>query len=170
MANDVVTASGGRVSLRRAGPEDERFLQDVYGSTRSEELAVTGWDDATKTAFIAQQFAAQRDYYRAHYEGASYDVILVDGKPAGRLYVARWPDEIRVMDITLLPAFRGRGAGTALLLSIIAEADASSRAVTIHVERQNPAMSLYLRLGFAPVADRDVYVLMRREPTRPRGE
>ena len=155
------------MSLRPSAPDDDDLLRRVYASTRVEELAVTGWDDVTKDAFLAQQFEAQRDYYRANYDGASYDVILVEGQPAGRLYVARWDDEIRLMDIALLPEHRGKGVGTHLLKRLMEEADRSGKPLTIHVERQNPALTLYRRLGFEVAADRGVYVLMRWEPARP---
>jgi ribosomal protein S18 acetylase RimI-like enzyme len=152
------------VSLRPVRPEDQDFLRRVYASTRADELAVTGWDNATMAAFIAHQFAAQHDHYMSNYDGASYDVILVDGEPAGRLYVARWAEEIRVMDIALLPAHRGRKIGGRLLASLLAEAAASNRKVSVHVERDNPAMTLYRRLGFEPVEERGVYVLMEWSP------
>src|SRR5262245_64997439 len=35
--------------------------------------------------------------YQEHYDGATFDVILVGGQPAERLYVARWTDEIRTV-------------------------------------------------------------------------
>jgi ribosomal protein S18 acetylase RimI-like enzyme len=161
---DAVTRLSESVSLRPAGPGDEDFLRRVYASTRAEELEVTGWDDAMKEAFIAHQFQAQRDHYLANYEGATYDVILVGGEPAGRLYVARWPEEIRLMDITLLPEHRGRGIGEGLVRALLDEGRAASLPVTIHVEQQNPAMTLYRRLGFEPVEERGVYVLMRWTP------
>lgn len=152
------------VSLRPAGPDDEGFLYRVYASTRVEELAVTGWDAATTNAFLTQQFRAQHEHYVTNYEGASYAVILVDGEPAGRLYVARWADEIRVMDIALLPGYRGRGVGEHLLRKLLAEAASAGKAVSIHVERANRAMSLYTRLGFEEIGEHGVYLLLRREP------
>jgi predicted GNAT family acetyltransferase len=59
------------------------------------------------------------------------------------------------------PAFRGRGIGTGLLEELIAEAGASGRSLSVHVERQNPARSLYERLGFVPAGEHGVYVLMK---------
>jgi GNAT superfamily N-acetyltransferase len=98
-----------RVELRAVVADDRPFLRAVYGSTRWEELERTGWSDAEKNAFLDQQFAAQDAHYTQNYDGATYSVILVDGFPAGRLYVARWPEEIRIVDIALLPSARGRG-------------------------------------------------------------
>jgi ribosomal protein S18 acetylase RimI-like enzyme len=153
--------------LRPATDADREFLIGVYASTRAEELAPLPWDEATKRAFIEQQFEAQDLHYRSHYPGAALDVVEVGGDPAGRLYVHRGEHEIRIMDIALAPAFHGRGIGTGLLGSLIAEADASRRRLSIHVEQNNPARSLYDRLGFRPVGEHGVYLLLEREPGGP---
>jgi ribosomal protein S18 acetylase RimI-like enzyme len=153
------------VALRPVVPDDEPFLRRVYSGTREEELAPLPWTAEQKAAFVAHQFAAQTDHYAKHYKGMSSNVILVDGQPAGRLLVARWSEEIRIVDIALLPETRGRGAGTTLLRDLIAEAAAVGKRLSIHVEVNNPAMSLYDRLGFRPVGDAGVYLLMELDPT-----
>ena len=152
------------VELRPAREEDAGFLRAIYGSTREEELEPTGWTREQKDWFIDQQFHAQDTYYKQHYDGATYDVVLVDGEPAGRLYVARWADQIRIMDIALLPPFRWQGIGERLLRSLLREGDEAAVPVSIHVEQANRARSLYKRLGFLSVEERGPYVLMRRLP------
>src|SRR5262249_50721914 len=99
-------------------------------------------------------------YYQEHFADAAFQVILYSAVPAGRFYVARWPNEIRVIDIALLPQYRNRGIGSLLLEQVLVEAVQSARRVSIHVERNNPALRLYTRLGFRPVADGGVYLLM----------
>ena len=152
------------ITLRPAGPADDAFLRRVYAGTREEELAPVPWSDDERDAFLRHQFDAQDAHYRAHYDGASFDVIELDGVPAGRLYVARWPEEIRIMDIAILPEHRGAGAGTSLLRDLLDEGARSGKRVSIHVEKHNPALRLYERLGFLPVADKGVYLLL--EATR----
>ena len=151
--------------LRPVADADRAFLVELYASTREEELAQVEWDTGAKRAFLEQQFSAQDAHYRANYSGATLDVIEVDGEPAGRLYVHRGPSDIRIMDIALAPEFRGRGIGTSLLRELIAEADESGRKLSIHVEMNNPARSLYDRVGFRPAGEHGVYVLMERPPT-----
>jgi ribosomal protein S18 acetylase RimI-like enzyme len=148
--------------LRAVEPGDREFLYRVYASTRTEELAVVPWDDAEKDAFLRAQFDAQDRWYREHYTRATYDVIVVDGEPAGRLYLHRGESEIRIVDIALLPEYRGKGVGTTLLHDVLAEADASGKRVTIHVERLNPALRLYERLGFSVAEDKGVYLFLAR--------
>jgi ribosomal protein S18 acetylase RimI-like enzyme len=145
--------------LRPVTDADRPFLVELYGSIREPELVHVPWDDDTKRAFVEHQFAAQDAHYREHYPGATLDVVEVDGERAGRLYVHRGKSDIRIMDIALAPAFRGRGIGTRLLRTLVAEAGDSGRRLSIHVEQNNPARRLYERLGFAPAGEHGVYLL-----------
>jgi len=146
--------------LRTVTPEDEQFLRAVYASTRSEELARVPWSDEQKRAFIDMQFAAQDADYRRNYPDAQYSIIEVQGVPAGRLYVDRGSKEIRIIDIALLPEHRRAGIGTSLLRALQDEARATGKTLTIHVEKFNPARSLYHRLGFQQIEDKGVYLLL----------
>lgn len=152
------------LALRLAQPEDEAFLLGVYASTREDELAPLPWSADEKTAFLAQQGAAQHAHYRTHYQEADYYVVLLDGDAIGRLYVARWRDEVRVMDIALLPAYRNAGIGTQLLFDLLEEAAASGKRVSAHVESFNRARRLYDRLGFREINDLGMYRLVQWEP------
>ena len=156
-----------RITLRPTTPEDQEFLFRVYASTREDELARVDWDEVQKERFMRMQFDAQDTYYRENYPGYEFQVILADGHPAGRLYLHRRPAEIRIMDIALLPEFRRQGIGTELLHKVLAEGDTNKLAVTIHVERFNPAMNLYARLGFRLAEDKGVYCFLEWTPTQP---
>lgn len=157
--------SAGTVALRPIQDGDAELLFAIYASTRAEELAQVAWDDAQKEGFLRMQFDAQRKFYESEYPGAEFQIILVAGERAGRLYVHRRKQEIRIMDIALLPEFRGRGIGTMLLNDILAEGHRTSRPVTIHVESFNPARRLYARLGFRKVASNGVYHLLEWKPS-----
>ena len=148
------------MNLRSATTDDAAFLERVYAGTRSDELALTDWSDGQKAQFCRMQFDAQDRHYREQYPGAEFSVIVRDGEAVGRLYVDRREREIRIMDISLLPADRGAGIGTRLLRELQEEARAKGGALSIHVEKFNRAMRLYERLGFQPVEDQGVYLLM----------
>lgn len=135
----------------------------VYAGVREPELEASGLPREQWGPFVEQQFEAQSQAY-ADYRDTSFEVVLVDGEPAGRLIVARWPEELRVVDIALLPQYRGRGVGGELMRSLLEEADGRGVKASIHVERFNPAQRLYIRLGFRPVAETGVYLLLERQP------
>jgi len=157
------TSDGREISLRRITEADLPFLLQLYATTRVDELAQTPWSDEQKAAFIVQQFQAQHAWWHEHYNAERFCLVLVDGVPAGRLYVDVWKAEIRVVDVALLPEFRNVGAGSVLLGELFAEGDAAGKPVSIHVEVFNPARRLYARLGFVEKGTHgDVYILMER--------
>ena len=148
------------LNLRTITPEDESFLAALYASTRAEELAQTTWSDEQKAMFCRMQFNAQTADYQRNYPDASFQIIERGGVPAGRLLVLRSDEAIHVIDIALMPEHRGAGIGTKLLKKLQKEARAAGKPLTIHVERFNPALRLYQRLGFKQVEDKGVYLLM----------
>ena len=117
-----------------------------YASRRN---GVVDWSKSDKHAFLWQQFTAQHTYYQQHYAQASFQVVLCGDAMVGRLVrLAAARLRIRIVDIALLPEYRGDGLGTELLRNLLSEAGRDAKAVTIHVERFNPALGWYQRLGF----------------------
>lgn len=154
------------LKLRPIQPEDRALLLRIYSATRADELAIFQLDAAWQAAFLNQQFEAQQQFYEQNYPGARLDLILDEDLPVGRLYVARWNQEIRIMDIALLPEYRNRGIGGTLIGNLLDEAGAAGKMLSIHVERYNPALRLYQRLGFSVAEDKGVYLLMQARPQR----
>jgi len=160
----------GHIALRPASPEDLAFLCAVYASTRQAELTLTGWDPEQQRAFVRMQFDAQHRHYQTYFPDAAFSVIEVAGAPAGRLYVDRSQDELRIIDIALLPEYCNHGIGGHILLELLSEASQGGKRVIIHVERHNPAVRLYLRLGFAPVSDDGIYRMMTWPASEPQAK
>ena len=154
------------ITLRPVDPDDHEFLVTVYASTRADELALTPWNDEQRDHFVRWQFAAQTDHYAKHYPAAKHDIIMSDDRPVGRLYVARLEEEIRIVDITVLPAERNAGIGSYLLGQLIDEADRTGKMTRIHVEEFNPSLNLFKRLGFAPGEQNGIYLLLQRNPNQ----
>jgi ribosomal protein S18 acetylase RimI-like enzyme len=159
-------AARAGLTFRPIAEDDMGFLARVYASTRMEELAATSMTDAHKAAFLLLQFQAQHIHYQKHYPQADWLVTMRAGEDVGRLYIERWPSQHRIIDIAFLPEHRGQGSGEALLRDLMDEAAAAAKDVSIHVEKYNPAMRLYRRLGFAIEEDKGVYDLMRWTPGR----
>lgn len=158
-------AAAAAVGLRPIEAGDRGYLLGLLADLRRQDLDALGLTDEAAAAFVTQQFDAQDRAYR-EYPATSFDLVVVDGRPAGRLIVSRWEDQLRIVDIALDAAHRGRGIGTALLEPVIAEGDANGLPVSIYVERFNPAQRLYARLGFELVEELPdgIYLLLARKP------
>ena len=149
------------VSLRRETDGDLKFLKNLYAASREREMLVLAdWGDEQKREFLDQQFNAQRSHYQKHYPDASFDIIERQGQAIGRLYVAELAQEIRLMDIALIPAARNAGIGRKFCSKIKSRAEQLGKIVSLHVEADNPAKRLYERLGFVDVGEVGFYTLM----------
>src|SRR4051794_38659161 len=156
----------GTISCRPVEPTDAEFLRCLYNSTREQELAILDWSDDQKDAFLAMQYEAQDNHYRAAYADASFDIVAVDETAVGRVYVHRGRDVISLVDISLLPAYRGRGIGTQLLRGLQAEAVEGNKSLRLHVEVGNGAVHLYERLGFERAGESGLYAELEWRPVR----
>lgn len=145
------------------------FLYRLYASTRLAEMAVTGWGESQVEAFLRMQFRLQHNQYTQNYPGASFAIILVGALPAGRLYVDRKEDGIRVIDIALLPEFRGKGIGGRIMRGLAQEADAKGLVMSLHVELNNPILPFYKVLGFKEIELSGIYYFMEREEVNGRA-
>ena len=152
------------VTFRPIEAADEELLYRIYASTRTAELAPVPWTDEQKESFLRMQFRAQSVDYAANYPDAELRIVLVGGEAAGRLYLHETPGELHIIDIALLPAHRGAGLGGSLLRDIQTRAARAGKPLRIHVERFNPALHLYERLGFRQTGDDGLYFLMEWRP------
>lgn len=165
MSSATGTTSLDRVSVRPAGPGDEPFLLALYGAGRAAELDQVAWPPGQREAFVAMQHDLRERQYRAAYPDAELGVVEVDGRSVGRFHLHRGGDEVRIIDIALLPAHQGQGIGGALLQRVLADAATGGLPVTLQVERDSPARALYERLGFRTVAEDDVRLHLTWRPS-----
>jgi ribosomal protein S18 acetylase RimI-like enzyme len=149
---------GGTVELRPVSESDNEFLLSVYASTRADELAQVEWADGQKEMFLRWQLTLQRREYETRFPDADYCVIVVDQVPAGRIWVGTDDQQIRLLDIALLPQFQNRGVGTGLLKSLMVEAENAGKALRHMVfVLNNNADRFYERLGFKKIEDFGAY-------------
>ncbi len=150
------------LTLREERPEDVEFLAALYADARADEMRPVPWSGADKARFLRQQFELQRQHYHQHYPNAQWLVIEHQGGAVGRLYLSLGRDELRLMDIALIPEERGQGRGSALMHLVLAYAEKNRVPVGLHVESFNPALRLYQRLGFHLQETRGIYLFLRR--------
>ncbi len=152
------------LELRPVSAADDDFLYRVYASSRLDELNLLPWDEAAKQSFLQMQFAAQQTHYQGYFPNASHDVILAGSLPVGRLYVDRRETEIRILDITLLAEARGQGIGSHVLQSLMKEAQAANKTLSIYVERSSPSLTWFQRRGFVKAGENGFSDLMEWRP------
>lgn len=159
----------GAISFRVIHDADAAFLRRVYAEGRDWEFRLTLWSEADKEDFLARQFDLQDLHYRRNHPDAVRRIIVLDGVDIGRLYLHRKDDCLHILEFGLLAAYRGRGIGTDILRSLLNEAHGGKVPARLHVERDSPALRLYLRHGFRPVGGRGHHLALEWRPDlRPR--
>jgi|SRR5579864_126655 len=151
-------------SLRPASPRDQEFLFQLYASTRLPEIAALGWNLAQQEAFLRMQFNAQQSWYDTAYAGAEHGIVIVDAKPVGRLLVQHGAEATILVDISLIPEYRGRGLGTILMGNLLNDCRNSGLPVRLQVLKTNPAQRLYERVGFRRTSEDQLYFQMEWRP------
>jgi ribosomal protein S18 acetylase RimI-like enzyme len=149
---------GGRLALRPVADADAEFLLSIYAAGRADELAQAEWEAGQQEVFVKWQFDLQRREYEARFPDAEYYVILIDNRPAGRIWIGRDDQQIRLLDIAILPEFQNRGAGTLLLRRLIDESKRAGKALRHMVlVLNNDAHRFYERLGFVVIEEFGAY-------------
>ena len=150
--------------LRLVEDSDEPFLYHLFANTRGQQFQVLPLEPAQLEALLRMQFDAQRLSYRQQYPASEHSLILLDGQPAGRLWINDGAEELWVIDLVIHPAFQRRGLGRAVLEHILARAQSRSVPVGLFVDTVNdPAFRLYRSLGFEFCGEENqMYRQMRR--------
>ncbi|MFZ0319012.1 MAG: N-acetyltransferase [Candidatus Sulfotelmatobacter sp.] len=167
MLGSLPVISEREVYLEPATPADQSFMYAAFASTRTEELAPTGWSDQQKEQFLRLQFEAQRISYLREIPDAEYSVVRCGTAAMGRLIVERTPTEVHIVDIALLTQFRRQGIGSILMGRLFDEAAKAGKSVRLFVEKFNPALRWYERMGFGLVSTSPIYLEMVWQPTSP---
>lgn len=162
---DLRPSSHPEVQLRTAEEDDGEILFDLFVASRVDLIAaIPNLNAAQKENFLRLQSQAQRDQYLAQFANAQWDLAVTQGRVAGQILVASIGDELRLVDVSLLPEFRNRGIGGALLRDLLDRAASENRCVSLHVLPDNPAVHLYRRLGFINVGEQGLHQRMEWRP------
>ncbi len=104
-----------KVKLQVALPEEEDTLYSLYASTRKSEFAMLEWDEQQIEGLLRIQYDAQKVSYQQQFPHAKYEIIMYEGAGIGRLITEVQQEAIRLIDIFVLPKYRGRRISTELL-------------------------------------------------------
>ena len=163
-------AGEGKWALREAQAGDVEFEYQLFASVRGPEFKAVGWQDAPLDLFLRDQFRMQTQHYRNAFPDLKKEMITIAGHRGGRLLTRGGEERVHIVDIALLPEFRGLGIGSAILAELLKRADVLGLPASLHVERENPARSWYARRGFVEGAAQGPYLYMERAPHQGAGE
>ena len=92
--------------------------------------------------------------------GSFYYLMLEDGEVAGYYAYMHVLDEVHILNVAVLPAFRGRGVGGRMMAEMLAHLPAGTVAVTLEVRVGNAvARRLYEKYGFVAAGIRPGYYM-----------
>jgi ribosomal protein S18 acetylase RimI-like enzyme len=155
------------VTRRPVERSDEPLLRELFASSRQD------WDllpPSSRGALLAMQFRAQRQQYAVSHPEACHEILVAGGVDVGALLIDESEPAIRIVDLTIHQAHRGRGIASNVLREVLDKADRSGRPVQLSVWTTNVgARRLYGRLGFAATSEANGYLDMHRSAAQ-RGE
>ncbi len=141
--------------LRPASDDDYSFVESLYVETMRPLLtAFNAWD---KTRNIAL-------FKKTYYKRSEASIVVVDGIDAGWLQLHEGSDEVAIHQLHIKKAYRGQLIGTDIIKGIIAKANHQGLPVTLSVVKNNPALNLYLRLGFSIIGEDETKFHLHTQP------
>jgi ribosomal protein S18 acetylase RimI-like enzyme len=152
------------ITLRPAAEDDQDFLLELFKSSRGDDLRGLGWDEERISEFLEMQYEAQQNFVTADHPKLTDQIVLAEGTPVGHFAVEQRPNEIRLVDLSLLPEHRNCGTGALLIQELQAQAAAAKRPLRCQVIRFNRAVGLFERLGFRRTSETGTHFQMEWLP------
>jgi len=153
------------LAVRPALPQDEIFLYELYSAVRAPEFALAPISATQKEHLIRMQFRGQMSAYTQMYPNSCYHVVLLDGKPVGRLWVASGDSDFQLVDIAIHPKLQSKGIGTVLIQRLQQEAVKARVPIHCCVFKFNPgSLRFHQRLGLTILREDQMYFYMEWRP------
>ncbi len=158
------------LAFRTAHGEDEPWLRALFASGQPALLAMSGLPNGLCQRLVQMQYGARLAQYQSRWPRSVQQLILLppafgnaaaaddDDDPAqaappqavGMLWTDCSASAIQLLDIAVLPVWRGQGIGSRCLRVLLDQAAREQRPLRLQVALDNPARRLYQRLGFVP--------------------
>ncbi len=152
------------IQLKKKDESDDEFLFRLFGEIKIAELNLYTWPELIKNQLVSMQYNAYEQMIKNEYPNADDLVIVYNSEKAGRLQLYNNDASMRIINISLLPAFHSNGIGTKIIKDILAEADLKNKPVYLEVDKVNPAFNLYCKLGFVIYVQDEIKYSMRYIP------
>ena len=154
----------GMLRLRPERQEDRDFCYRLFCESRPSQFAVLA--PAAVQQVMTYQFHGQNLNQLARFPQASFDIIELAGEPIGRLVADRSAALLHLVHLAIVPQWRGRGVGTAIMRALMEEAQAAAIPVRLEIAApDDPSVRLYLRLGFIPIETAPFSMRLEWQPT-----
>jgi len=160
----AVTLDPDSITLRPVTPEDYTFLLELYKSSRGDDLRGLEWEEARISEFLSMQHEAQQRFHQNDHQDATNEVIMHTGVRTGQLMTERREDELRCIDLAIVPEYRNRGIGSLIIRQLQDEARADGKPLRLQVIRFNRAVNLFERLGFERTSETGTHFQMEWLP------
>jgi ribosomal protein S18 acetylase RimI-like enzyme len=141
-----------RTSLRPSTPADADFLRNLFTVDKAAEFAAQGLPETVYQPLIDMQYRGRTATFSAQHPRAATWIIESEGIAAGQYTLEETPQGSRLIDLAILPEYRNHGLATGVLQQLMREA--ATAGLALRVNKGNPAVRLYTRLGFQ-VANED---------------
>lgn len=153
------------LAVRPALPQDEIFLYELYSAVRGPEFALAPITPTQREHLIRMQFRGQMTSYAQMYPNSCYHIVLLDGKPIGRRWVAQLDRVFHLVDIAVHPSIQSKGIGTALVQRLQQEAAKANLPVHSIVNRFNPgSLRFHKKLGFSVIREDQLHCYLEWRP------
>src|SRR5258708_16827353 len=142
------------LAVRPALPQDEIYLYELYVAVRGPQFAQAPITAEQRENLLRMQFQAQLSSYTQQFPNSCYHLVLLDGKPVGRLWVAPSDGAFHLVDIAIHPDVQSKGLGAVLIQRLQQEAQQAKLPIRSTVDRFNPgSLPFNHRLGFSLVRE-----------------
>jgi ribosomal protein S18 acetylase RimI-like enzyme len=139
--------------------DDEPFIRDLFYHHKTNELQAYSWPADFRENLLSMQYMAQQQACRQEFPNAEHKIIHKNGQAVGWLTTSI-NSQIHIINLIIHKDFRNQGVGTAILKQILEDAGRQQKKVTMLADRNNPAIQLYLRLGFHKVKEEQICVFL----------
>jgi ribosomal protein S18 acetylase RimI-like enzyme len=144
------------IFLKERTENDSEFFMELFGEIKSSELHLDYWPETFRNQMIAMQYSAFMQSVISEFPDHFDYLILFKSEKAGRLQIDKNESGIRIINISLLNAFRNKGIGASILKEILIEANNKKIPVFLDVDKDNPAINLYIRSGFKIITENEI--------------
>jgi GNAT superfamily N-acetyltransferase len=142
------------IKIIPANTSHKEFSYQVKKKAEGDYITqIWGWDEKV-----------QRDYHANQWEIERPSIITYGSRPIGTIYINKNNNSIKIGQFFILPEYQNKGIGTHILRGILESADRAGLIAKLTYLYNNPAASLYARMGFRVIDTKDQFIHAERQP------